>query len=61
MHKPTHFQIDSDDLLDMLRHVVARPPNPEREMLVNALLDELRHRGIALNMPPDAQVSRTLH
>jgi len=61
MHKPTHFEIDSDDLLDMLRHVVARPPNAEREMLVDALLAELRHRGIALITPGDEHVRRTLH
>jgi hypothetical protein len=61
MQKPTHFEIDSDDLLDMLRHVVARPPNAEREMLVDALLAELRDRGIALNMPGEKNVSRTLH
>ena len=61
MHKPTHFEIDSDDLLEMLRHVVARPPNAEREMLVDALLTELRHRGIALITPGDEHVRRTLH
>jgi hypothetical protein len=61
MHKPTHFDVDSDDLLDMLRHVAARPPNAEREMLVNALLAELRHRGIALIVPGDAPVRRVLH
>lgn len=61
MHKPTHFQIDSDDLLDMLRHVAARPPNAEREMLVDAILAELRQRGIALIVPSDEHARRTLH
>jgi hypothetical protein len=61
MEKPTHVHIDSDDLLDMLRHVAARPPNPEREMLVNALLAELRQRGIAFVGPGEEPVRRTLH
>jgi hypothetical protein len=61
MQKPQSPHIDSDDLLDMLRHVAARPPNAEREMLVDAILAELKQRGIALIVPDIEHVGRTIH
>jgi len=61
MQNPKVADVDSDDLLDMLRHVVARPPNAERVMLIDAILAVLKQRGIAFIAPGGTHARPTLH
>jgi hypothetical protein len=61
MHDSLRFKCDTDELLDMLRAVAARPINAEREMLVEAILAELNQRGLTFVTPARSYVSGTVH
>ena len=61
MHNSSRLACDTDELLDMLRAVAARPINAEREMLVEAILAELSQRGLIFVTPAPGYISGTVH
>ena len=52
---------DSEELLELFRHVARREPNDERNMLLQALLVELERRGTVLAPSKQQRYSTTRH